>query len=170
MPELPDVPGPRGLALQLGDARAERGDVRRPDLQSLRQGQQRPPGLSCGGHSYLTPALHCADLNLALLSAQEFLKLTEFTEKGSIKDKLSWAFKVYDKDMSGKSGRYNCYASVSAIAGTITATEMLEVIGTVITMEGLNEVSALDILHNYYLIIFCTERGSRPCGVYLQSS
>ena len=45
------------------------------------------------------------DLNLALLSAQEFLKLTEFTEKGSIKDKLSWAFKVYDKDMSGKSER-----------------------------------------------------------------
>ena len=146
MPELPDVPGPRGVALQLGDARAERGDVRGPDLQSIRQGQQRPPGLSCG--DILTSTLH-TDLNLALLSAQEFLKLTEFTEKGSIKDKLSWAFKVYDKDMSGKSGRYNCYASVSAIAGTITATEMLEVIGTVITMEGLNEVSALDILHNY---------------------
>ena len=48
---------------------------------------------------------HYTDLNLAFLSAQEFLKLTEFTEKGSIKDKLSWAFKVYDKDMSGKSGR-----------------------------------------------------------------
>ena len=152
MSELPDVPRPRGLALQLGDARAERGDVRRPDLQSIRQGQQRPPGLSCGGHSYLTPALHCADLNLALLSAQEFLKLTEFTEKGSIKDKLSWAFKVYDKDMSGKSERCICIssdASVSGVAGTITATEMLEVIGTVITMEGLNEVSALDIFHNY---------------------
>ena len=29
---------------------------------------------------------------------------------------------------------------VSGVEGTITATEMLEVIGTVITMEGLNEV------------------------------
>ena len=32
---------------------------------------------------------------------QEFLKLTEFAEKGSIKDKLVWSFKVYDKDKSG---------------------------------------------------------------------
>ena len=29
------------------------------------------------------------------------MKLTEFAECGSIKDKLAWAFKVYDKDMSG---------------------------------------------------------------------
>ena len=33
--------------------------------------------------------------------SQEFMKLTEFAECGSIKDRLAWAFKVYDKDMSG---------------------------------------------------------------------
>ena len=32
---------------------------------------------------------------------QEFLKLTEFAERGSIKEKLAWTFKLYDKDMSG---------------------------------------------------------------------
>ena len=32
---------------------------------------------------------------------QEFIKLAEFEEKGSITEKLTWAFKVYDKDKSG---------------------------------------------------------------------
>ena len=29
------------------------------------------------------------------------MKLTEFAERGSIKEKLAWTFKLYDKDMSG---------------------------------------------------------------------
>ena len=32
---------------------------------------------------------------------QEFLKLTDFAESGSVKDKLVWAFRIYDKDRSG---------------------------------------------------------------------
>ena len=38
-------------------------------------------------------------------NVQEFLKLTEFAEQGSIKDKLAWTFKLYDKDMSGERNR-----------------------------------------------------------------
>ena len=33
---------------------------------------------------------------------QEFLKLTDFAESGSVKDKLVWAFRIYDKDRSGE--------------------------------------------------------------------
>ena len=33
---------------------------------------------------------------------QEFLKLTDFAESGSVKDKLLWAFRIYDKDRSGE--------------------------------------------------------------------
>ena len=33
---------------------------------------------------------------------QEFLKLTDFAESGSVKDKLRWAFRIYDKDRSGE--------------------------------------------------------------------
>ena len=38
---------------------------------------------------------------LVTRNIQEFLKLTEFAERGSIKEKLAWTFKLYDKDMSG---------------------------------------------------------------------
>ena len=63
--------------------------------------------------------IHCRGSSL-----QEFIKLAEFEEKGSITEKLTWAFKVYDKDKSG----------------TISTKEMLEVLGTAITMEGHNKV------------------------------
>ena len=33
---------------------------------------------------------------------QEFLKLTDFAESGAAKDKLLWAFRIYDKDRSGE--------------------------------------------------------------------
>ena len=36
---------------------------------------------------------------------QEFLKLTDFAESGSVKDKLLWAFRIYDKDRSGEDSR-----------------------------------------------------------------
>ena len=71
------------------------------------------------------------------------MKLTEFAERGSIKEKLAWTFKLYDKDMSGGGDTFSVDNEVIEgllQQGTITAKEMLEVIGTVITMEGLNKV------------------------------
>ena len=46
---------------------------------------------------------HVTILNVFIVTRniQEFLKLTEFAERGSIKEKLAWTFKLYDKDMSG---------------------------------------------------------------------
>merc|ERR1739836_369830 len=90
--------------------------------------------------------------NNGSLDFHEFLKLTEFTEKGSIKDKLSWAFKVYDKDMSG----------------TITATEMLEVIGTVITMEGLNETEAAARVEYIFNLLDTNRDGEISLEEFLQ--
>lgn len=68
------------------------------------------------------------------------MKLTEFTERGSIEEKLAWTFKLYDKDMSGGETHSESIMRGLLQQGTITAKEMLEVIGTVITMEGLNKV------------------------------
>jgi len=34
---------------------------------------------------------------------REFMMATDTTEKGSIEDKLRWAFRMYDKDGSGNS-------------------------------------------------------------------
>ena len=68
------------------------------------------------------------------------MKLTEFAERGSIKEKLAWTFKLYDKDMSGGGDTFSVDNERLLQQGTITAKEMLEVIGTVITMEGLNKV------------------------------
>ena len=48
--------------------------------------------------SMYTLAILVSDLSRNI---QEFLKLTEFAERGSIKEKLAWTFKLYDKDMSG---------------------------------------------------------------------
>lgn len=69
------------------------------------------------------------------------MKLTEFAERGSIKEKLAWTFKLYDKDMSGGGDTFPVDNEGILQQGTITAKEMLEVIGTVITMEGLNKVN-----------------------------
>ena len=33
---------------------------------------------------------------------QEFMIATEIKENGSLEDKLRWAFRIYDKDMSGR--------------------------------------------------------------------
>ena len=52
------------------------------------------------------------------------MKLTDFAETGSVKDKLLWAFRIYDKDMSG----------------TISVKEMVEILGTAYTLEGFNKV------------------------------
>ena len=71
------------------------------------------------------------------------MKLTEFAERGSIKEKLAWTFKLYDKDMSGGGVTFSVDNEGLLQQGTITAKEMLEVIGTVITMEGLNKVKIL---------------------------
>ena len=51
--------------------------------------------------------------------------MTDFAESGSVKDKLLWAFRIYDKDRSG----------------FISVKEMVEMLGTIYTLEGFNKVS-----------------------------
>ena len=51
----------------------------------------------------------CSELQILMIVVssefQEFLKLTDFAESGSVKDKLLWAFRIYDKDRSGEDSR-----------------------------------------------------------------
>ena len=84
---------------------------------------------------------------------QEFLKLTDFAESGSVKDKLVWAFRIYDKDRSG----------------FISVKEMVEMLGTIYTLEGFNKVS--DENPEQTLIYFCFVCSSpRPLRGWSSSS
>ena len=69
--------------------------------------------------------------------------MTDFAESGSVKDKLLWAFRIYDKDRSGEGrGRegWEAICSHEEISGSITVKEMVEMLGTVYTLEGFNKV------------------------------
>ena len=134
VPELPDVPRPRGVSLQLGDARAERGDVRGPDLQSIRQGQQREPGLSCG--DILTSTLHWFKPRIL---HRNFWNWPSSQKRDQLKTNYPGPSRCMTRTCQVKVVDV-LWRFCICFAGTITATEMLEVIGTVITMEGLNEV------------------------------
>lgn len=57
---------------------------------------------------------------------KEFMMATDMTASGSPEEKLRWAFKMYDKDGSG----------------TIELKEMVEIIGTLYEMEGVNADTA----------------------------
>ena len=69
--------------------------------------------------------------------------MTDFAESGSVKDKLLWAFRIYDKDRSGEDSRGHSRAlnSHEEISGFISVKEMVEILGTVYTLEGFNKVS-----------------------------
>lgn len=65
------------------------------------------------------------------------MKLTDFAETGSVKDKLLWAFRIYDKDMSG----------------SISVKEMVEILGTAYTLEGFNKGEAADRVEHIFSLL-----------------
>ena len=79
---------------------------------------------------------------------QEFLKLTDFAESGSVKEKLVWAFRIYDKDRSGedRQGRPGMLSVLTRKyqSGFISVKEMVEMLGTVYTLEGFNKSEAAE--------------------------
>ena len=91
-------------------------------------------------------------------SFQEFLKLTDFAESGSAKDKLLWAFRIYDKDRSGEERQGELLSSNQLISGSISVKEMVEMLGTVYTLEGFNKVWELKLEHQVSLSVLV--RGS----------
>ena len=83
---------------------------------------------------------------------QEFLKLTDFAESGSVKDKLVWAFRIYDKDRSG----------------FISVKEMVEILGTIYTLEGFNKVDDVSTEQTLYSCFVCSS--PRPLRGWNSSS
>ena len=78
----------------------------------------------------------------------------------TVEDKLKWAFKLYDKDQSGKLPAFlSCYF-VSIIAGFIDMQELLEIVTTFYGMEVM--LSETDQLHCINNTVFRGFRGTRP--------
>ena len=67
---------------------------------------------------------------------------TDMTSGGSPEEKLRWAFKMYDKDASGEVVEAaQDYIYNEAFAGEIELKEMIEIVGTLLDMEGVDGVS-----------------------------
>ena len=75
---------------------------------------------------------------------QEFVLATNLSTCPSAKDKLRWAFKLYDKDESGSVSLeilrkvYMLYFAIKI--GAIDLEELLEVVKTFYSMEGVPKV------------------------------
>ena len=71
--------------------------------------------------------------------------LSDSTSSATLKEKLKWVFKIYDKDLSGIQADVSLLASsVDICPGFISMAEMVTVLGTVYGLEGIEQVEATD--------------------------
>ena len=58
------------------------------------------------------------------------------TSSGSTEEKLRWAFKMYDKDESGKMTRIRNMEKILFWLGVIELREMVDIVGTIYELQG----------------------------------
>ena len=61
---------------------------------------------------------------------------TDMTSSGSTEEKLRWAFKMYDKDESGKMTRNRDMEKTFFWLGVIELREMVDIVGTIYELQG----------------------------------
>ena len=71
---------------------------------------------------------------------------TNVSEAHTTEEKLRWAFRLYDKDSSGRPCHmcFNFVPPILFIVGAIDVHEMIEIVGNLYEMEGVSKVSEDD--------------------------
>ena len=75
-------------------------------------------------------------------SPQEFMLATNTSENETAEEKLRWAFKVYDKDSSGKVSCVNLVNEMMTqhFKGTIDCKELMDIVGNMYESQGFSKV------------------------------
>ena len=68
--------------------------------------------------------------------------LSDSTVSATIEEKLRWAFKIYDKNVSGNYSMIKVIIIHLVLPGFISVAEMLMVLGTVYGLEGVCQAEA----------------------------